>query len=143
MVEFFTSKDEDNITTDAEDVSTDDSESSQNSEPVQQNVEDPVVDAEQTSVQEEEFIEDTALHRRAKSDDVDIMKDVSVKVDVVLGKAEMKVGELRKIGKGAIIKLNRSAGDLLDLVVNNKVIARGALSKDENGRLSLIVEELG
>ena len=53
--------------------------------------------------------------------------DVPVKVSVVLGKTKMDVASLMKLGDGAIIELDRTVGEPIDLYVNDRLIARGEL----------------
>ena len=51
--------------------------------------------------------------------------DVPVQVSAVLGKASMPVGQLIKLGRGAILELDRKVGESVDIVVNNRLVARG------------------
>ena len=50
---------------------------------------------------------------------------IPVTVKVVLGSATMPVANLTKLGRGAIIPLDRRVGEPVDVVVNGRVIARG------------------
>ena len=51
--------------------------------------------------------------------------DVPVKVSAVLGSAKMRVSQLLKMGRGAVIELDRKVGEAVDIYVNNRLIARG------------------
>ena len=51
--------------------------------------------------------------------------DVPVQVSAVLGKATMPIGQLIKLGRGAILELDRKVGESVDVVVNNRLVARG------------------
>lgn len=51
--------------------------------------------------------------------------DISVDLSAVLGTAEMKVSNLLKIGRGAVIELNRHVGDMVDLQAEGQLVARG------------------
>ena len=42
-----------------------------------------------------------------------------------LGKTKMKVSQLLKLNKGAIIELDRKVGEAIDIYVNNNLVARG------------------
>ena len=53
--------------------------------------------------------------------------DVPVKVSAVLGKRKMSVGELMRLGDGAVIELDRKVGEPIDIYVNDRLIARGEL----------------
>ena len=47
------------------------------------------------------------------------------KVSAVLGRARMEVGELLKLGPGAVLELDRKVGEAIDIYVNNRLVARG------------------
>ena len=54
-------------------------------------------------------------------------ENVPVKVSAVLGKTKIDVAQLRELGNGAVIELNRKVGEPIDLYVNERLIARGEL----------------
>ncbi len=51
--------------------------------------------------------------------------DVPVQVSAVLGRARMEVGDLLKLGPGAVLELDRKVGEAIDIYVNNRLVARG------------------
>jgi len=53
------------------------------------------------------------------------IQDIVVDLTAVLGTAEMKVSNLLKIGRGAVIELDRRVGDTVDIRVSGQPIARG------------------
>ena len=57
--------------------------------------------------------------------DLEAVFDVPVKVSAVLGRARMEVGELLKLGRGAVLELDRKVGEAIDIYVNNRLVARG------------------
>ena len=57
--------------------------------------------------------------------DLEAVFDVPVQVSAVLGKAEMQVSHLLKLGRGAVIELDRKVGEAIDIYVNNRLVARG------------------
>ena len=57
--------------------------------------------------------------------DLEAVFDVPVQVSAVLGRARMAVGELLKLGPGAVLELDRKVGEAIDIYVNNRLIARG------------------
>ncbi len=57
--------------------------------------------------------------------DPDAVYDVPVEVTAVLGTASMKVSQLLKLGRGAVVQLDRMVGETIDLHANNRLIARG------------------
>jgi flagellar motor switch protein FliN/FliY len=57
--------------------------------------------------------------------DLEALFDVPVKVSAVLGRARMEVGDLLKLGPGAVLELDRRVGEAIDIYVNDRLIARG------------------
>lgn len=57
--------------------------------------------------------------------DLEAVFDVPVKVSAVLGRTRMDVGDLLKLGPGAVLELDRKVGEAIDIYVNNRLIARG------------------
>jgi flagellar motor switch protein FliN/FliY len=51
--------------------------------------------------------------------------DVPVQVSAVLGRATMQVSQLLKLGRGAVVELDRKVGEAIDIYVNNRLVARG------------------
>ena len=57
--------------------------------------------------------------------DLEAVYDIPVSVTAVLGKATMQVSQLLKLGRGAVVELDRKLGEAIDIYVNNRLIARG------------------
>ena len=51
--------------------------------------------------------------------------DVPVGISAVLGKANMSVAQLLKLGAGSVLELDRKVGEAIDIYVNNRLVARG------------------
>jgi flagellar motor switch protein FliN len=66
---------------------------------------------------------DDSINRGAA--DLEAVFDVPVQVSAVLGRARMEVGDLLKLGPGAVLELDRKVGEAIDIYVNNRLIARG------------------
>jgi flagellar motor switch protein FliN/FliY len=56
---------------------------------------------------------------------LDTILSIPVTVQVVLGSATMPVSSLMKLGRGAIVPLDQRTGDLVNIVVNGRIVARG------------------
>jgi flagellar motor switch protein FliN len=56
---------------------------------------------------------------------IDFLYDVKLEVSVVLGNTRMLIRDLLNLDVNSIVELNKLAGESLDVVVNDKVIARG------------------
>ena len=57
--------------------------------------------------------------------DLEAVFDVPVQVSAVLGRARMDVGDLLKLGPGAVLELDRKVGEAIDIYINNRLVARG------------------
>ena len=57
--------------------------------------------------------------------DLDRLYDVPVTVSAILGHARLPVGELLRIGPGALLQLDRRVGEAIDIRVNDRLVARG------------------
>lgn len=59
------------------------------------------------------------------SRDLDAVYDIPVQVQAVLGRTTMRVSQLLKLGRGAVVELDRRVGEAIDIYVNNRLVARG------------------
>lgn len=69
----------------------------------------------------------------AAAGNMDMIMRIPVSVRVVLGSATMPVSSLAKLGRGAVIPLDRRVGEPVDVVVNGRVIARGEVVVMDEG----------
>jgi flagellar motor switch protein FliN/FliY len=59
--------------------------------------------------------------------DLETVFDIPVHVSAVLGKSTMQISQLLKLGRGAVVELDRKVGEAIDIYVNNRLVARGEL----------------
>jgi flagellar motor switch protein FliN/FliY len=57
--------------------------------------------------------------------DLETVYDIPVQVSAVLGKSQLQVSNLLRLGPGAIVELDRKVGEPIDIFVNNRLVARG------------------
>ena len=79
------------------------------------------------------------LPRSAK--DLEAVYDIPVQVSAVLGKTTMAVSSLLKLGRGAVVRLDRKVGEAIDIYVNNRLVARGEVVVVED-RLGVTMTEI-
>ncbi len=79
------------------------------------------------------------LPRSAK--DLEAVYDIPVQVSAVLGRATMEVSQLLKLGRGAVVELDRKVGEAIDIFVNNRLVARGEVVVVED-RLGVTMTEI-
>lgn len=60
-----------------------------------------------------------------RSSKLDLILDIPLRVSVELGRTKMLVNDLLQLGQGSVIELNKLAGDPLEVLVNDKLVARG------------------
>ena len=64
---------------------------------------------------------------------LDLLLNVSLQITAELGKCKMNVRDILKLGTGSVVELDRLAGGPVDLLVNNKLVARGeVVAIDDN-----------
>lgn len=51
--------------------------------------------------------------------------DIPVEVTVVLGRTNMPISNVLKLGRGAVVELDRKIGESVDVYVNERLVARG------------------
>jgi flagellar motor switch protein FliN/FliY len=55
----------------------------------------------------------------------DVLQSVPVVLSVEVGRTKLKIRDLLRLKQGSVIELERNAGEPLDLLVNNTVVAQG------------------
>lgn len=101
--------------TDEEDTSTDESGSSDGAMPLE-------------NMDEQGFTEDDLQEfavGEPMAGDVSAIYDIPVQISAVLGRSSMQVSQLLKLGRGAVVELDRKVGEAIDIYVNNRLVARG------------------
>jgi flagellar motor switch protein FliN/FliY len=61
----------------------------------------------------------------AMAGDVTAIYEIPVQISAVLGRSTMQVSQLLKLGRGAVVELDRKVGEAIDIYVNNRLVARG------------------
>lgn len=67
--------------------------------------------------------------------------DIPVQVSAVLGKTTMPVSQLLKLGRGAVVELDRKVGESIDILVNERLVARGEVVIVED-RIGITMTEI-
>jgi flagellar motor switch protein FliN/FliY len=72
------------------------------------------------------------VSRLGDGSNLDIILDIPLEVTVELGRTKMPIRDLLQLGPGSAVPLSRLEGEPVDILANNKLIARGVvLVKDE------------
>jgi flagellar motor switch protein FliN/FliY len=56
---------------------------------------------------------------------IDLLNDVNLHVKIELGRTQMTVEEVLRLARGAVVELDKLAGDPADVIVNDRLVARG------------------
>ena len=62
---------------------------------------------------------------RPEQVDISLLMDVPLQVTVELGRARMTIESLLKLTQGSVVELNQTISEPLDILVNDKLMARG------------------
>lgn len=84
-----------------------------------------------------------ALGKEGAGDNVTLeaVYDIPVQVSVILGSTSMQVSQLLKLGRGAVVELNRKVGEPIDILVNGRLIAKGEVVVVED-RIGVTMTEI-
>ena len=88
-------------------------------------------DAGETAVEEKEEVIDeegsaeTAGEESGEPASLDLILDIPLAVTVELGRSKMLINDLLQLGQGSVIELTKLVGDPLEVLVNDKLVARG------------------
>jgi len=69
----------------------------------------------------------------SESRNIDLLMDVDLPIAIELGRTKMSIADILALGPGSVVELNKLAGEPVDLLVNQRVVARGeVVVVDEN-----------
>lgn len=59
------------------------------------------------------------------ADSLSFVMDVPVELTIELGRKQVKIGDVLRLGPGSVLELDKANGEPLDVYVNNRLVARG------------------
>lgn len=68
--------------------------------------------------------------------------DIPVKITAVIGTATMPVNQLLRLGRGAVVELDRKLGEAVDIYANNRLIARGEVVVVDDNHIGVTMTEI-
>ncbi len=74
-----------------------------------------------------ELKKQTDSHESILNGNLDVIKDVQVKIQVCLGEAELSVAELLELREHSVVTLDRDASHAVDLILDGNIVGRGNL----------------
>ena len=73
---------------------------------------------------------------------IDSMLNVGLNVQIVLGQTRMPISQLLKLSRGSVIELDKKIGEHVDIVINDRLVARGDLVKLDEDRIGVSLIEI-
>lgn len=85
---------------------------------------------EKQAMAEEPKFEELKAEKTEKTEhpptkDIEFLLDIPLELTVQLGKTKMLIKDLLQLGQGSVIELEKLAGEPMEILVNNKLVARG------------------
>ena len=96
------------------------------------------------TTEDQDQADDNAVVEEAANHHInpDVLQNISVAIKVEVGRTKMKIRDLLRLTQGSVLELERIAGEPLDLLVNDTIVAQGevVLVNDRYGiRLTRVV----
>ena len=73
---------------------------------------------------------------------IDAMLNVGLQVQIVLGRSRMPISQVLKLTRGSIIELDKKMGDPVEILINDRLVAKGDLVKLAGDRLGVELTEI-
>ena len=70
------------------------------------------------------------------------MMDIPVTLTVVLGEKTIQLGKLYALSRGSVVEVDKKVGELVDIYVNKRLVARGEVQLTDEGRLAISLSEI-
>ncbi|MBO9576000.1 MAG: flagellar motor switch protein FliN [Sphingobium sp.] len=70
-----------------------------------------------------------------------MLADIPVRMSVEVGSTQLRLSDVMSLGEGSVVELDRQADELLDIMVNGTLVARGEIVT-VNGRYGIRVVEI-
>lgn len=78
---------------------------------------------------------------KSKAKGAEAIYDIPVEVHTVLGKCSIQVNQLLRLGRGAVVELDKKVGEPVEIYANKRLVARGELVVVD-GRLGVTMTEI-
>lgn len=110
---------------------------------------DPETTPEAEAPEPAETVEAAEAPREAKPEaaassghNIDALLNVGLQVQIILGRSRMPISHLLKLTRGSIIELDKKVGDPVEVMINDRLVARGDLVKLNGERLGVELTEI-
>ena len=69
--------------------------------------------------------DEAALAEESNQINAEVLQNISVTLSIEVGRAQIKIKDLMRLTQGSVVELDRVAGEPLDLLINNTIVAQG------------------
>ena len=69
--------------------------------------------------------DEAALAEENSQINAEVLQNISVTLSIEVGRAQIKIKDLMRLTQGSVVELDSVAGEPLDLLINNTVVAQG------------------
>ena len=83
-----------------------------------------------------------ALAEGTDGRNIEALYNVNLDVRVVLGRSRMSISDLLDLTRGSVIELDRKVGDPIDIMINDRMVARGDLVKVNGDFIGVALREI-
>lgn len=73
---------------------------------------------------------------------IDALLNVKLDVRVVLGRSRMPISQLLELTRGSVVELDRKVGDPVDIMINDRMVAKGELVKVNGDYLGVALRDI-
>lgn len=77
-----------------------------------------------------------------ETDSMAAIHRVPVNVQIVLGATKMPVAQVLRLSRGAVVEVDKRVGEPVDIMVNDRIVARGDLVVVEDNRIGVTLTEI-
>ncbi|HHQ14002.1 MAG TPA: flagellar motor switch protein FliN, partial [Chromatiales bacterium] len=92
-----------------------------------ENTEQSAQSSDEFQAAEFQQVDDSEGANKTVQPNIEVILDVPVTLSLEVGRTEMSVGNLLRLSQGAVVELDRNAGEPLDVMVNGALVARGEI----------------
>lgn len=68
--------------------------------------------------------------------------EIAIELSVTLGTADLRVHQLLKLGRGAVVELDRDINDYVDIYANDVLVGRGEVVITEHDSIGIAITEV-
>ena len=86
---------------------------------------DDIEDIEGDEISEVTEVQSDSPTSGGETKSLDLILDIPLTVTVELGRSKMLINELLQLGQGSVVELSKLVGEPLEVLVNQKLVARG------------------